>query len=110
MVITASSPRFYSPRFLEQVIHHVRSLVVREFPKAAEATHAEWWAHCRPHASGHQLHFDSEDEGRGTVRHPVVSTVLYLTQGVGGPTLVTDGPVTYYHIWTYNPRFYSLTR
>src|SRR4051812_969890 len=43
------------------------------------ATHAEWWAHCRPHASGHQLHFDSDDEGRGGVRNPSVSTVLYLS-------------------------------
>jgi len=22
------------------------------------------WAHCRPHPSGHQLHFDSDDEGQ----------------------------------------------
>jgi len=64
--------------------------VIEQYPEVGEATHAEWWAHCRPHASGHQLHFDSEDEGRGTVRHPIVSTVLYLTEGIGGPTLVTN--------------------
>ena len=43
-------------------------------------------------ASGHQLHFDSDDEGRGASgpRHPLVSTVLYLSKAdVGGPTLVT---------------------
>jgi len=53
---------------------------------------AEWWAHCRRHAEGHQLHFDSLDEGKGFVRHPLVSCVLYLAEadGVGGPTLVTD--------------------
>jgi hypothetical protein len=28
------------------------------------------WAHCRLHPSGHQLHFDSENEGRGKVRGP----------------------------------------
>jgi hypothetical protein len=33
------------------------------------------------HPSGHQLHFDSENEGRGGVRHPVASAVLYLSQG-----------------------------
>ena len=49
------------------------------------------WAHRRPHASGHQLHFDSDNEGRGGVRNPLVSTVLYLSdEGCGGPTLVTD--------------------
>jgi len=53
---------------------------------------AEWWAHCRRHAEGHQLHLDSLDEGKGYVRHPLVSCVLYLSesQGVGGPTLMTD--------------------
>jgi len=53
---------------------------------------AEWWAHCRRHAEGHQLHFDSLDEGKGYVRHPLISCVVYLsqTQGLGGPTLVTD--------------------
>lgn len=50
---------------------------------------AEWWAHCRPHSSGHQLHFDSDDEGCGGVRNPICSTVLYLSQDCGGPTLVT---------------------
>ena len=37
------------------------------------------------------MHYDSEDEGRGVVRHPVVSTVLYLSGGeLGGDTLVTN--------------------
>jgi hypothetical protein len=48
------------------------------FPDVAKASHAEWWAHCRPHSNGHQLHYDSEDEGRGVVRHPVASAVLAL--------------------------------
>ena len=40
----------------------------------------QWWAHCRPHSSGHQLHFDSDNEGQGTVRNPIISTVLYLSE------------------------------
>ncbi|GAB5037613.1 Hypothetical protein NocV09_09200010 [Nannochloropsis oceanica] len=57
---------------------------------------AEWWAHCRRHAEGHQLHFDSLDEGKGYVRHPLISCVVYLSeiQGLGGPTLVTDQTLT----------------
>mmetsp|Transcript_12636 Transcript_12636/g.24582 ORF Transcript_12636/g.24582 Transcript_12636/m.24582 type:complete len:365 (+) Transcript_12636:1518-2612(+) len=58
-----------------------------------EAKSAEWWVHCRPHQSGHQFHFDSENEGKGEVLNPIVSTVLYLTpEGIGGPSLVTDLP------------------
>lgn len=30
---------------------------------AARVTHAEWWAHTRPHASGHALHFDTDEQG-----------------------------------------------
>ena len=94
---------------LEEILQHVKKIVAQHFPEVhrvfaiscvmicvillfqvQRATHAEWWAHCRPHASGHQLHFDSEDEGKGTVRHPIMSTVLYLTEGIGGPTLVTN--------------------
>lgn len=61
------------------------------FPLAAKAKYVEWWAHCRPHGVGHQLHFDSDDEGQGGVRNPLLSSAFYLTgSGVGGPTLVTD--------------------
>jgi len=76
---------------LDQVIRYIHQLAVEAFPEAAQAQQVEWWAHCRPHAFGHQLHYDSEDEGRGGIRHPVVSTALYLTGGeVGGATLLTD--------------------
>jgi hypothetical protein len=56
---------------------------------------AEWWAHIRPHSSGHQLHFDTDEQylhmGQG-IRTPSVSTVCYLgpDQRVGGPTVVFD--------------------
>lgn len=61
------------------------------FAQAAKAKFVEWWAHCRPHGVGHQLHFDSDDEGNGGVRNPLLSSALYLTGGgIGGPTLVTN--------------------
>lgn len=53
--------------------------------------YAEVWAHHRPHCSGHQLHFDSDNEGRGEVKHPLVSSIMYLSEeGCGGPSLMTD--------------------
>ncbi len=36
--------------------HHQQQL-------AARVKYAEWWAHTRPHASGHALHFDTDEEG-----------------------------------------------
>eukprot|EP00937_MAST-01D_sp_MAST-1D-sp2_P007452 g7452.t1 len=76
---------------MEATITAVHRLLLAHWPEEmADARFAEWWAHCRPHHSGHQLHFDSEDEGRGELRHPLFSTVLYLSgAGIGGPTLVT---------------------
>ena len=81
---------------IEQVIDILFRNVQRMFPDAAkDCNFAEWWVHTRPHSSGHQLHFDSDDEGLkrgvgGKPVHPMCSTVLYLEEGVGGPTLVTD--------------------
>eukprot|EP00927_Polykrikos_kofoidii_P073131 TRINITY_DN69204_c0_g1_i1.p1 TRINITY_DN69204_c0_g1~~TRINITY_DN69204_c0_g1_i1.p1 ORF type:complete len:609 (-),score=81.90 TRINITY_DN69204_c0_g1_i1:202-2028(-) len=76
---------------LDLVISRVGELVSSRYP-VGEATHAEWWAHCRPHPVGHQLHFDSDDEGIGGARHPICSVVVFVDapDGFGGPTLVTD--------------------
>ena len=70
----------------------VREATRQGFGDAAanRVKYAEVWAHNRPHASGHQMHFDSDDEGRGGIRNPVVGSIFYLTSGVGGPSLVTD--------------------
>ena len=57
---------------------------------AGEARRVEWWAHSRAHPSGHQLHFDSDNEGEAGLRHPIVTSVCYLSEGVGGPTLITE--------------------
>lgn len=63
--------------------------LAREFPMLKKARYAEWWVHRRPPCAAHQLHFDSDDEGRGIVRHPIASTILYFDD-VGGPTLMTQ--------------------
>lgn len=49
-------------------------------------------------------HFDSDDEGRGGIRNPIISTILYLTddntiegenaKAAGGPSLVTNQKLT----------------
>ena len=75
---------------IQQVAAHFLKLYTKDFPALAECNFVEWWAHCRPHSDGHQMHFDSADEGVGEVRNPIASAVLYLScSGLGGPTLVT---------------------
>lgn len=76
----------------DRVLRLLRQRIVDAgFAAASEAKYAEWWAHRRPHGAGHQLHFDSDNEGTGGIRNPIVSSALYLTGGgVGGPTLVTN--------------------
>jgi hypothetical protein len=57
-----------------------------------DATYCEMWAHNRPHATGHQFHFDSDNEGIGTtIRNPICSCVIYLTaDDTGGPSVITN--------------------
>ena len=80
---------------VEQIVDLVYKRIEGMFPQVKEATVAEWWVHSRPHCSGHQLHFDS-DETRisqgGKPSHPICSCILYLEESghIGGPTLVTD--------------------
>jgi hypothetical protein len=76
--------------FVDQYILELYKVIQMEFPdKASNIRIAEWWAHCRPHSMGHQMHYDSENEGNGEIRHPILSSVLYLSE-CGGPTLVTN--------------------
>ena len=76
---------------LHDIIRRIQCQISDVFPDVNECKYCEWWAHCRPHSSGHQLHFDADDEGRGGVRNPVCSTVVNLSAdvGMGGETLVT---------------------
>ncbi|GBF93433.1 hypothetical protein Rsub_06566 [Raphidocelis subcapitata] len=77
-----------APRsLLSQLALHLQRLAAPHFPEVAEARYAEWWAHCRRHCSGHQLHFDSDDEGTGGVRNPIISSVAYLESKAAGQTL-----------------------
>lgn len=76
---------------IDAVIHRLRNCLQIHFPALKSATSAEVWAHNRPHATGHQFHFDSDNEGcTEIIRNPIVSCVLYLSDGVGGPTAVTN--------------------
>lgn len=67
----------------------VGTLYSSKFPQIRRAKSFEWWAHRRLEGSGHQLHFDSADEGQVPLRHPLVSSVIFLDDR-GGPTLVTS--------------------
>jgi hypothetical protein len=36
--------------------------------------------------AGHQLHYDSDDEGQGGVRNPIFTSVLYLAPNTASPS------------------------
>lgn len=81
---------------IEQIIDRIYSITAQQFPEVEkECLVAEWWVHTRPHSSGHQLHFDSDETrlegGGGKPQHPIASTILFVNgSDVGGPTLVTN--------------------
>lgn len=75
---------------IEQMIQYLLATVRATRPDAGDIRFAEWWVHSRPHSYGHQLHFDSDDEGRGGIRHPTVGSVLFIDGEIGGPTLMTN--------------------
>lgn len=101
---------------MDVVIEYAKCVAGRAFPRVLrEATNAEWWCHNRAHCEGHQIHFDSDDEGINGLRHPICSVVVFISANgemmedernksnkrqrtttsenpaafVGGPTLVT---------------------
>eukprot|EP00758_Cryptobia_borreli_P017400 Tbor_TRINITY_DN6188_c1_g1::TRINITY_DN6188_c1_g1_i1::g.22240::m.22240 len=54
------------------------------------AKYAEIWVHNRNHPTGHQMHFDSDNEGREGIRNPTIGSIFYLSgDSCGGPTLLT---------------------
>lgn len=96
------------------IIRRIQRQIAEWKPLVQQCTYCEMWAHNRPHATGHQLHFDSDNEGDGDViRNPLVSTILYLTPGndsVGGPSLITNQRRSSQHLadqgW-YTPAVYN---
>lgn len=59
---------------------------------------AEWWVHTRPIQAnlGHNMHFDTDESllaQEGTITHPIVSSVMYLTgnEGDSGDTTFPAG-------------------
>jgi hypothetical protein len=76
--------------FLGSLIARLRDCLQDWQPLLKTCSHCEMWAHNRPSATGHQLHFDTDNEGRDSnVRHPVATAIVYLTDA-GGPTLITN--------------------
>eukprot|EP00935_MAST-01C_sp_MAST-1C-sp1_P000847 g847.t1 len=76
---------------LDTVLQHIWRVAAEAVPRVKAARFVEWWAHSRPHSNGHKLHFDYVSDGSDRPpRHPIISTVTFLTAGVGGPTLITD--------------------
>ena len=101
-------------KLIQKVLHC--SLLTDKFPKLSNTRYIEMWAHNRPHASGHQLHFDSDDEGRGGIRNPIISTILYIADGdddiAGGPSMVTNQKLSDEKLaskgWMSSPKPYRL--
>ncbi|KAJ3413729.1 hypothetical protein HDV05_007632 [Chytridiales sp. JEL 0842] len=80
---------------LDQLITYLHRTTCTLFPLARRAKYAEWWVHSRLHPYGHQLHFDSDDEGKSRTptnhpRHPLLGSILFLEADIGGPTLITN--------------------
>lgn len=92
LIPLSDSPSFGSVGLLVQRIFNVAKDL---FPAVKRATMAEIWSHNRPHATGHQMHFDSDNEGcTDVIRNPIVSCVLCLSCNAGGPTVVTSQRLT----------------
>jgi hypothetical protein len=65
---------------------------------------AEWWVHKRARfTTGHRLHFDTDEEsfersGGRTLRHPLYSAVLFLTEVVCGTVRTVPQPQEYLQV------------
>jgi hypothetical protein len=76
--------------FIGQVIQQLHKQIVAWKPAVEHATYCELWAHNRPIPTGHQLHYDTDNEGHENIRHPLVTAIVYLNDGEVGPTLITN--------------------
>jgi len=85
--LSTSSPS----TLLHQLASMAKSLLLPTFPCLKNARSAEIWAHSRTSEGHHQLHYDFDEIAlaEGTLKSPLVSTVLFLETIEGGsPTLV----------------------
>jgi hypothetical protein len=88
--------------FMSYLVKKIQKSLRTKFPSIRQARYVEMWSHNRPHSTGHQLHFDSDNEGLGEkIKNPLVSTILYLNETavegeeiVGGPSLITNQLLT----------------
>ncbi|GMH84320.1 hypothetical protein TL16_g09888 [Triparma laevis f. inornata] len=88
-----------SGNVLEQVIFDIMLNRLSETYDTSKIVGGEFWAHTRSGGSslGHQLHYDTDElrlEKEKILKHPAISSVLYLSSE-GGNTLVFDDEKTY---------------
>jgi hypothetical protein len=87
---------------LGTILTKLHSHLISQFPKLSSATAVELWAHNRPHPTGHQFHFDSDNEGQGCmIKNPIMTVIVYLsagTSGVGGPSVITNQTLVTPHL------------
>ncbi|GKY90567.1 hypothetical protein MPSEU_000030400 [Mayamaea pseudoterrestris] len=90
-VLPLDSPLLFPNTLLGSIVQKILAQIAVFQPSAAkQAKYLELWAHNRPIATGHQLHFDSDNEGADAViKHPLTTSIIYLTSH-GGPTLITN--------------------
>lgn len=78
---------------MEYVIEYARKIASEAFPEVLDlekCSKVEWWCHNREHCNGHQMHFDSDDEGINGIRHPICSVVLFISADCDGNVKVEE--------------------
>lgn len=76
-------------------VQRLQNFLQSHFP-VKNASYCEMWAHNRYHATGHQFHFDSDNEGcTEEIRNPICSCIVYLSDNrFGGPSIITNQRLT----------------
>ena len=72
------------------ILHHIWQLTALQFPAVSKAKYCEWWAHSRRHTSGHTLHYDYVVDNGNVPRHPIVSSIFFISANCGNATFVLD--------------------
>ena len=91
-------------------VHRLQNFLQSHFP-VKNASYCEMWAHNRYHATGHQFHFDSDNEGcTEVIRNPICSCIVYLSDDtIGGPSIITNQRLTSNTLatkgWMCHPQF-----